>query len=398
MSGKVEEYLSKRKSSASGRNAEYWREFEDLYQRKLWHRLTVHIKKAVQDPDFAAKENLPSLYEQFIRDFEHRINQLALVQIGLFIARSYKDKTEGAKFLEKLSGSISTAKSSATATPSNAEAFVLCQASIADMKLEVRDARTGRCVAINDVKSILEEASKKLETVEHVLPEVHGEYYRVSSKYLREVGDYNAYYREALRYLGCIDVENEMPATERVFQAKCLGLAALLGDDIYNIGELLAHPVLKSLQSGDKWLYDLLYAFNSGNIKKFEELRPTWSKQDDLRNQSALLEQKIRLLSLMELAFARPSKDRQISFAEIGKTAQVDLGEVELLVMKAFAIGLVKGYIDEVDKKVLINWVQPRVLDRTQIGNMSDRFAQWSSSVKNIEMLVEAHAEEILTH
>lgn len=190
------------------------------------------------------------------------------------------DKTEGVKFLDKLSNSISTVKtaSSNTAT-SNVEASVLLQSGIADLKLEVRDPRTGRCTTINDVKSILEEAGEKLDTLEHVLPEVHGEYYRVSSKYLRDVGEYNGYYREALRYLGCIDVAKAMSGkrflrcglwipgsvhvgsepclalarrllmpdyvdillseSERVFQAKCLGLAALLGDDIYNIGELV---------------------------------------------------------------------------------------------------------------------------------------------------------------
>jgi len=248
------------------------------------------------------------------------------------------------------------------------------------------------------VKTILEEAGKKLDTLEHVLPEVHGEFYRVSSKYLRDVADYNAYYREALRYLGCIDVDKVMTASERVFQAKCLGMAALLGDDIYNVGELLAHPVLKALHSSEKWLFDLLFAFNSGNITKFEELRPVWSKQEDLRKESALLERKIRLLSLMEMAFVRPSKDRQISFAEVAKTAKIDINEVEMLVMKAFALGLVKGYIDEVDKKVLIHWVQPRVLDREQIGSMAQRFGSWSGGVKNIELLVESHAEEILTH
>jgi len=51
-----------------------------------------------------------------------------------------------------------------------------------------------------------------------------------------------------------------------------------------------------------------------------------------------------------------------------------------------------------VDKKVLISWVQPRVLDRSQISAMAERFSQWSVGVKNIEFLVEAHAEDILTH
>lgn len=41
--------------------------------------------------------------------------------------------------------------------------------------------------------------------------------------------------------------------------------------------------------------------------------------------------------------------------------------QVELLVMKALSAGLVKGSIDEVDKRVLMTWVQPRVLDLQQV-------------------------------
>ncbi len=41
--------------------------------------------------------------------------------------------------------------------------------------------------------------------------------------------------------------------------------------------------------------------------------------------------------------------------------------QVELLVMKALSLGLVKGSIDQVDKKVHMTWVQPRVLDRNQV-------------------------------
>lgn len=41
--------------------------------------------------------------------------------------------------------------------------------------------------------------------------------------------------------------------------------------------------------------------------------------------------------------------------------------QVELLVMKALSVGLIKGNIDEVDKKVQMTWVQPRVLDLQQV-------------------------------
>lgn len=41
--------------------------------------------------------------------------------------------------------------------------------------------------------------------------------------------------------------------------------------------------------------------------------------------------------------------------------------QVELLVMKALSVGLVKGSIDEVDERVHMTWVQPRVLDLQQV-------------------------------
>lgn len=38
--------------------------------------------------------------------------------------------------------------------------------------------------------------------------------------------------------------------------------------------------------------------------------------------------------------------------------------------MKALSVGLVKGSIDEVDKRVHMTWVQPRVLDLQQVPNV----------------------------
>jgi hypothetical protein len=44
--------------------------------------------------------------------------------------------------------------------------------------------------------------------------------------------------------------------------------------------------------------------------------------------------------------------------------------QVELLVMKALSVGLVRGSIDEVDKRVHMTWVQPRVLDLQQVRGL----------------------------
>jgi len=62
------------------------------------------------------------------------------------------------------------------------------------------------------------------------------------------------------------------------------------GDGVYNFGELLAHPILDSLRKTDKqWIIDLMYAFNSGDIGKFENSQPMLQKQVNFNTMHQLL-------------------------------------------------------------------------------------------------------------
>lgn len=67
------------------------------------------------------------------------------------------------------------------------------------------------------------------------------------------------------------------------------------------------------------------------------------------------------------MAFTRPAYDKQLTFGEVATKTKLPENEIELLVMRALSLGLVKGSIDQIEKKILINWVQPRVLDITQV-------------------------------
>lgn len=103
--------------------------------------------------------------------------------------------------------------------------------------------------------------------------------------------------------MGCIDLDT-LPDELKVQHAFFLGLAALLGEGVYNLGELLAHPVLETLkQTENAWLISLLYAFNSGNITKFEQMKTQWGAIADLAAQELFLRQKISLLCLMEVKY-----------------------------------------------------------------------------------------------
>jgi len=81
------------------------------------------------------------------------------------------------------------------------------------------------------------------------------------------------------------------------------------------------------------------------------------------------MRRKMALLCLMEMTFRRPATDRWLSFDDIAETTRLAVGDVEHLVMHALAVGLIRGSIDEVDRRVHVTWVQPRVLSRADCGH-----------------------------
>jgi 26S proteasome regulatory subunit N9 len=50
----------------------------------------------------------------------------------------------------------------------------------------------------------------------------------------------------------------------------------------------------------------------------------------------------------LELVFRLPKNDRTVHFADIAKVSEIPADQVELLVMKAMSLELVKGSVDEV--------------------------------------------------
>ncbi|XP_046573249.1 26S proteasome non-ATPase regulatory subunit 13-like [Haliotis rubra] len=371
-------FLAEQQRKSSGDVATEWGELEELYNKKLWHQLTLKLLEFVKNPIFTKGDGLLRLYENFLADFEHRINPLALMEISIYIVRQITDAKAAIEFLEKIKDKVK----------SSDEAKVLCITTMGMVKLRNKDF-DGTKVLVEECKGILDAL--------HGVTSVHSRFYELSSNYHKLMGNHADYYKEALRYLGCTDLA-DIAAGEQVERAFNLGLAAILGDGVYNFGELLAHPILETLKGTERsWLVDLLFAFNSGNIAKFDDLKKQWQTQADLAAHEVSMRQKISLLCLMEITFRRPATNRQMTFAEIAQEAKVPLNEVEMLVMKALSLGLVKGSIDEVDSKVHMTWVQPRVLDISQICGMKTRLDQWCEDVKQMERLVEVRAHDILT-
>lgn len=60
--------------------------------------------------------------------------------------------------------------------------------------------------------------------------------------------------------------------------------------------------------------------------------------------------------------------------------------------MKAMALELVKGTIDEVSKVVHIDWCQPRYLNKSHLEIMAQKMDSWEKKLDHAIRLVENNA------
>ncbi|KAF9963054.1 26S proteasome regulatory subunit [Modicella reniformis] len=373
----IPEFLATQRRKAPAHLQNYYNTFEDLYERKLWHQLTLAVQDFVSKPESGSFQ--VDLYNHFISDWEAKMSQIKLVALGVSAARQISDHKQAREFLKTLTEKVNKDETR--------DAYVLAKMETTHFGLLLGDMDT--------TKKDLEECSKYLDHFDSVDPHINASYLRVSADYYKIRADYAKYYKNALLYLACVNTD-DIPQTEKISRANDLALSALLGDSIYNFGELLMHPILESLVGTEReWLKNLLFAFNSGDIGKFEALAPHFAQENILQSNITALRQKICLMSLTETVFKRSSDNRSIPFETISSETKLPLDEVEILVMKALSLGLIKGTIDQVESVVRVHWVQPRVLDRTQIMGMQERLAAWNENVKKTALTMEAEAIDV---
>ncbi|KAK3830169.1 MAG: hypothetical protein JOS17DRAFT_747165 [Linnemannia elongata] len=373
----IPQFLASQKQQAPASLQNYYNTFEDLYERKLWHQLTLAVQEFVSKPESGPLQ--VGLFNNFISDWEAKMSQQKLVALGVSAAKQIRDHKEAREFLKALTERVNKDETR--------EAYVLAKMETTHFGLLLGDLDT--------TKKDLEESGKYLDGFDSVDPQINASFLRVSADYYKIKADYAKYYKNALLYLACVNID-DLSTAEKASRANDLALSALLGDSIYNFGELLMHPILESLVGTEReWLKNLLFAFNSGDIGKFEALAPHFAQETILQSNITALRQKICLMSLTETVFKRSSDNRSIPFGTISSETKLPLEEVEILVMKALSLGLIKGSIDQVDAVVRVHWVQPRVLDRNQIKGMQERLVAWNENVRKTALTMEAEAVDV---
>lgn len=350
--------------------------FEELHSKKLWHQLSTKIFEYIEQAP--GEKDLLGLHKNFVADFEMKMNTLLLVEFASKVVEQINNPDTCIELIESLQPKVKH----------NKMASVLCSIIIGEQRQMKNDVAA--------VEKLLEELSTEIDDVDGVTP-VHARYYLLASDHYKKIGDHCKYYRNALRYLGCLsDTDETFKGTVAVQQERAftMALAALLGDEIFNFGELLQHPIINCIEASKRWVIELLEAFNSGDLARYEALQPQWSSQPDLVTHALDLRKKITLMCLMEMTFR--SHDGRLTFSQIASQARIEQPDVEMLVMRALSLKLVRGNIDQVSGLVHLWWVQPRVLNKTQIHSLRSRLDTLCKDVKIMEGLLESKAQEII--
>lgn len=242
---------------------------------------------------------------------------------------------------------------------------------------------------------LLDECEKTIKSLDFVDAAVNAAYFRTKTLLHKLKNEPQEFYRSGLSYLAYAKAD-QVDKAERAGLSFDLGIAGLIAEDIYNFGELVENQIFDSLHgTPNEWLAHVILAFNNGKIDAWRALESQYSAQlnaqPGLLSNKRIMEQKISILALMQLVFARGSLDRTLSFAEVSEVTKVDRDHVELLLMRALSLALIKGRIDQVAETIAITWVQPRVLSKEQVITMRDKLSEWSLKVDSALRLVENH-------
>ena len=148
---------------------------------------------------------------------------------------------------------------------------------------------------------------------------------------------------------------------------------------------------MKSLEGTEQeWVLDVVKAYIAANVNAYNDVMSKHGANIKGNNvlqtaREGILNEKIKLLSLVRLAFDKASFERIISFEEIQRVTQCQVDAVEYLIMKAMSLELLKGIVDEIDGNVQVTWVNPAILDIDQMKAINEKVKSWITKIEQTQ-------------
>lgn len=371
-------------------------QLEDYYERKLWHQLTQQLDEFYYkfDQDQISAELKHKIYTQFIQQFAMKLNLIKVVDF--LIASGFNDETtldkltslkqEYIKYLKRENNFKDNEDGSEdpefTTLLFNDESLIYIDLQISRYYLYLKQ--------FEQSESTMAKIELKFDNLNNDLSaKINAAYYLTKSLEYKLHDNYNAYYTNGLLFLSSVP---SLTSEEKVKLCYDLCIAALLGDKVYNFGELILHDILQEIAAEDSpynWLYNLIHALNAGDLSQFNHwLSIAFTKSPQLQLHQVFIKQKIIIMALLELISTKSTTNKRITFKEISEFTGTPLNDVEHLIIKCFSLKLIQGYINQIDEILVIIWLQPRILNLKQVHNLYTHLVDWDHKVEQLGNLV----------
>ncbi|KAG0674608.1 hypothetical protein C6P42_002147 [Pichia californica] len=361
--------------------AAYFYSLEDYHERKLWYQLSEVLKKQIYSNPNSRSVRL-KLYDNFISTFKDKINQLQLVEF-LVISLLDSKPEDALEYLSNLKQDLLKLieKKNNNYGDHDVNDYEILQALIyLDNELAKVKLKLG---FIDEATSMIDVSKEKIDNMNiSVDNRVNSSFYYIKAELMKVKGDFNMFYYNSLLFLACIPNLGELDNKENIVRDICI--SGLLGDKIYNFGEIIMHDIFKYLSN--EWLKELLLSLNDGNLNNFNKLienNEEVNKISDISSRIDFLKQKMCIMAFVELVFSKPTTSTCIQYNEIINQIPflANGNEIEHLVMKCLSLGLIKGLINQVEENVEVSWIQPRTMTLSQIQSMKVKMEVWNEKV-----------------
>lgn len=338
---------------------------------RLWNQLSDDLITLSSKSELQTSQDLILLYNNLVMSTERAFNPMKLILIIQNVIKNFSaNMNEALIFLENIEVRIE---------PKGEEKYfirILKAFCLLDLN------RLYECEDI--IKSLKVQLEKSFEVDQLI----YSNFSKLSAYYFEKKENYDEFYNNSLQFLAYVK-ENQISDNEKLNICYKMSVASLIGEKMFNFAELIEKDFFKLLaKSNYEWIYYLILSFNSAKVDQFLEMMNKYStaiKQDKvLSSHVDFLQIKIRIAALLDLAFQKNKNERVLTYKEISQGCHCDMKDIEFLVIKALSSGLIKGYIDEVENKVVINWVQPKYLDREKISVLNDRIDLWISKANKV--------------
>ena len=338
--------------------------------QRLWYQLSENIITLSQNQELQQGNDLIEFYNGVVIFIEKTLNPMKYLQYVQNMIYNYKDKmSEALQFVENIELNHKDFKGEEKISIKIIKGF--CYLELNKM-YELEEI----------IKTTEEDFSGKFE----IESSLYAQYYRLSTLFYEKKKDYDNFYNNAFQYLA---YETKITDEEKLNLCYKMCSSMLIGEKLYNFEELIEKDFFKLMQ-GSKydWISNLILSFNSAKVDQFlsmlEQNKKNIEENPILKGKVDSLPIKIRIAALLELIFQKNKSERTLTFAEICKVCMTEEDKIEYIGMKALSHGLIKGYIDQADKKLFVNWIQPKYLGKDKISILKDRFNVWIDKAQKV--------------